>query len=157
MTKISLESLDAEPHLISAIVSLPAPQWTQIFCFFTGQMPPTVVPMKLQPTPKLGDTFDANFGSCIANAALQNPAAHDGAIMLGRSVSRLPYQVAGWSYRLTAAGDWQLAEANRGSAYNSCSATASVSGIDFILLRTIGGLEIFSRKQRANGRLPRRE
>jgi hypothetical protein len=78
------------------------------------------------PEPVAGMIFDDGFSSVLGRTLELNAAIHDCAIMIGRSVSMLPYYIVGWSYRLFPPHGACEAEPNRGSAFNSCLVMSGV-------------------------------
>lgn len=104
---------------------------TLIACFFSGiRMPTHCTPMLREPIPNVGIPFDATFIDVLNQATRQNPAIHDGAVMVGRATPKETYQIRGWSFRLFPAEGANMALANRGSAFNSAHAMSSVPTID---------------------------
>lgn len=111
-----------------------------IACFYTGPTaPPYTAAMQRMPEPHLGAQFNRDFPELLSQALVENPAVHDGAIMLGRRNVEEPYRVTGWSYRLfpPKAGDDVI---NRGSAFNSCLAMSVQSSVDNLYLISKDGI-----------------
>jgi hypothetical protein len=114
---------------------------TIIVCLYTGPgLPPHCAPMPRVPEPLAGMLFDDRFPAVVAAALASNPAVHDGAVMIGRRSSAFAYRVVGWSYRLYPPRGPGEAEANRGSAFNSCLAMSSLEMIDRVYLISKGGV-----------------
>jgi hypothetical protein len=101
--------------------------------------------MPRTPSPSVGQLFDEDFAAVLATAIRLNPAVHDGAIMIGRADCYSPYIISGWSFRLFAGSAISLIEANRGSAFNSCIAMSTVTGVDGLYLISKAGIERCSR------------
>jgi hypothetical protein len=95
--------------------------------------------------------FDEKFSLVFVQALVANPAIHDGAILIGRQGDRDTYRILGWSYRLLPPPGPTAAEANRGSAFNSCLAMSNVKTIDRIYLVSADG--VFRFRQRCISRL----
>jgi len=85
--------------------------------------------------------FDSTFPAVLARVTAQNAAVHDGAIIVGRTQTTEPYLVVGWSFRLFPQFVVPNGQANRGSAFNSCSSMSNVPTVDSVYL--ISGTEIF--------------
>lgn len=115
-----------------------------LLCFLTGDADACCEPMSRDPMPARGATFGGDFPDQLRSALALNPAVHDGAILLRRLHPAAPYIIDGWSYRLMAPRPENLQGAtNRGSAYNSCLATSSRSGVDAVVLQTRGRMMLF--------------
>jgi hypothetical protein len=82
--------------------------------------------------------FDESFPLVFAGSLVENPAIHDGAIMIGRSEKIAPYRIIGWSHRLYPREGPRRAEPNRGSAFNSCLAMSAVEMVDRVYLISRG-------------------
>jgi hypothetical protein len=78
--------------------------------------------------------LDDNFRIILAQTIAQNPAVHDGAVMIGRQREGDVYRIIGWSYRLFPPPVDALVQPNRGSAFNSCIAMSLVSQVDRVYL-----------------------
>jgi hypothetical protein len=127
---------DAQRSATSTIISF----------LYTGvDLPPHCAPMPRLPEPVTGMIFDDGFPSVLGRTLELNAAIHDGAIMIGRSVSMLPYYIVGWSYRLFPPQGACEAEPNRGSAFNSCLAMSSVETVDRVYLISKGGVFRFEK------------
>lgn len=109
----------------------------------TGELPEACWPMPRDPLPALGWPFDRTFPARFCAALAQNPAVHDGAVLLLRDRDADAYSVAGWSLRLGASPRLQPVARNRGSAYNSAAATSETKGVDAVYLLTREGLIVF--------------
>jgi hypothetical protein len=108
---------------------------TVIICLFTGEtLPASCAPMLRQPAPKTGMLFDSTFPEVHAHAIAQNSAAHDGAVMVGRTTGSDPYRIVGWSFRLFPSAQFIEPTANRGSAFNSALAMSLVAIVDSVYL-----------------------
>jgi hypothetical protein len=119
---------------------------TIIACLYTGvDLPPHCAPMPRLPEPVTGMIFDDGFPLVLVRRLELNAAIHDGAIMIGRSVSMLPYYIVGWSYRLFPPQGASEAEPNRGSAFNSCLAMSGVETVDRVYLISKGGVFRFKK------------
>ena len=119
---------------------------TIIACLYTGvDLPPHCAPMARLPEPVTGMIFDNGFLFVLGRTLELNAAIHDGAIMIGRSVSMLPYYIVGWSYRLFPPQGACKAEPNRGSAFNSCLAMSSVETVDRVYLISRDGVFRFEK------------
>jgi hypothetical protein len=100
--------------------------------------------MPRDPLPSVGSDFDGGFSAQLASALAINPAIHDGAIMVQRQRIGDPYRILGWSYRLRAPlPKGSVTGLNRGSAFNSCLATSSLSGVDAVYLVSQGRMTCF--------------
>ncbi|TCV49276.1 hypothetical protein [Agrobacterium tumefaciens] len=127
----------------------PAQNWPRslILCLFTGcDIPQFSTPMARDPEPATGDMFNQKFLAFYWKAIEQNPAIHDGAVMIGRKTVHEPYEIVGWSYRLFPPGLGSAEIVNRGSAINSCVAMSTVATVDTAykitdghLIRFVGG------------------
>lgn len=110
-----------------------------IACLFTGAArPPYCTPMPRQPDPSVGMPLAHDFHLVLSAALADNPAIHDGAILIQRPSVNDDYRVVGWSYRLLPPPCAFSAEPNRGSAFNSCLAMSGVDTIDRIYLVSEG-------------------
>jgi hypothetical protein len=119
---------------------------TIIACLYTGvDLPPHCAPMPRLPEPVTGMIFDDGFPSVLERTLELNAAIHDGAIMIGRSVSMLPYYIVGWSYRLFPPQGAREAEPNRGSAFNSCLAMSGAETVDRVYLISRDGVFRFEK------------
>jgi hypothetical protein len=119
---------------------------TIIACLYTRiDLPPHCAPMPRLPEPVTGMIFDNGFPSVLGRTLELNAAIHDGAIMIGRSVSMLLYYIIGWSYRLFSPQGACKAQPNRGSAFNSCLAMSSVDTVDRVYLISKGGVFQFKK------------
>ena len=106
-----------------------------IACLYTGRdLPSRCAPMARRPYPSCGMPFDHDFSAVLARALAQNPAVHDGAIMIGRPNISERFRITGWSYRLYPEAIGGPTDVNRGSAFNSCLAMSAVPGIDRLYL-----------------------
>jgi hypothetical protein len=76
--------------------------------------------------------FDITFSDIFAEATRQNPAIHDGAVMVGRRSVADPYEIVGWSFRLFPNAELVGGLENRGSAFNSAQAMSRVPTIDAV-------------------------
>jgi hypothetical protein len=76
--------------------------------------------------------FDATFSGVLAEATRQNPAIHDGAVMVGRRTASELYKIIGWSFRLFPDSGHFEGLLNRGSAFNSAQAMSRVPRIDAV-------------------------
>jgi hypothetical protein len=97
-----------------------------------------------------GQEWDAVFvlnpvDGCIPSAAPQVRQKGPFKGQIGRSLSRLPYYIVGWSYRLFPPQGACEAEPNRGSAFNSCLAMSSVETVDRVYLISKGGVFRFKK------------
>lgn len=99
--------------------------------------------MLRSPEPGIGQVLDQAFADHLAAAVALNPAAHDGAVMLGRGDETSPYRITGWSYRLFPGRIVADRDPNRGSAFNSCLAMSAVPTVDRIYLITRGSTYCF--------------
>lgn len=106
-----------------------------ILCCYTGSTAPLFCePMARKPSPKVGVYFDASFVERLNRALTANPSIHDGAVLLGRSISTSRYRITGWSYRLFPPSKEVVEFPNRGSAFNTCQRMAMVDRVDGLLL-----------------------
>ena len=106
---------------------------TVIVCLFTGSAPPShCAPMPRNPAPQTGMPFDATFSDVFARATRQNPAIHDGAVMVGRRSVSASYEIVGWSFRLFPEAGPVEGLANHGSAFNSAQAMSCVPTVDAV-------------------------
>jgi hypothetical protein len=111
------------------------PGATLIVCLFTGpSLPSNCAPMPRQPKPEVGMPFDSTFPSIFARAYEENPAIHDGAVMVGRTGASEVYRIVGWSFRLFPEAAPVEPQANRGSAFNSAHAMSQVPTVDAVYL-----------------------
>ena len=102
-----------------------------IFCLYSGRtMPEYCEPMYRIPSAPIGGALDSGVSALISNALELNPAYHDGAVMVGRSMPSSAYMITGWSFRLFPPPPGLRSEANRGSAFNSCLAMSVVPDVD---------------------------
>lgn len=130
--------IDAQRKAASAIIA----------CLYTGaDLPAYCAPMPRSPEPEAGMIFDDKFSSVLRRALELNPAVHDGAVMIGRSMSMVPYYITGWSYRLFPPRGACEAEPNRGSAFNSCLAMSNIGMIDRVYLISKDGVFRFEKSQ----------
>lgn len=104
-----------------------------LLCFFTGPLPAYAAAMPRDPSPQLGALFESGFNEAIERAMRENPALHDGAVMLGRPAPSEAYRIAGWSHRLLPP-PVNTSTPNMGSAFNSCLAMSAVGGVDLLYL-----------------------
>ena len=126
---------------------------TLIVCLFTGpDLPARCAPMPRQPTPNVGMPFDITFPDVFAAATRENPAVHDGAVMVGRDNASEPYRIIGWSFRLFPEAI-PSTPANRGSAFNSAQAMSHVPTVDAVYLISKEGVSRFQ-QQAGNDLLP---
>lgn len=110
---------------------------SMIACLYTGSdWPSSCAPMLRSPSPETGEVLNRAFPEHLAAAIALNPAVHDGAVMIGRDDATAPYRITGWSYRLFPPSTDVKQEANRGSAFNSCLAMSTVTGVDRLYLVT---------------------
>jgi hypothetical protein len=86
--------------------------------------------------------FDITFPDVFAAATRQNPAVHDGAVMVGRDHVSEPYRIIGWSFRLFPEAI-PSTPANRGSAFNSAQAMSHVPTVDAVYLISKEGVSRF--------------
>jgi len=106
---------------------------TVIVCLFTGPaFPSRCAAMSRQPAPETGMPFDSRFSEIFAEATMQNPAIHDGAVMIGRRSVSEHYEILGWSFRLFPDAQVIDGPANRGSAFNSAHAMSRVPTVDAV-------------------------
>lgn len=85
-----------------------------IACLYTGHyLPQGCAPMPRSPEPEVGMYFDVTFPDHLTAAISQNPAVHDGAVMIGRGDANERYIIVGWSYRLFPSSGVLYVEANR--------------------------------------------
>jgi hypothetical protein len=89
--------------------------------------------------------FDETFPAILARATGENPAVHDGAIMVGRRHRNEPYQIAGWSFRLFPHFTVAQGQPNRGLAFNSCLSMSREPALDSIYLVSESGVFRFHR------------
>lgn len=108
--------------------------WPVLLCFYTGAMPQYAAAMPRDPQPPTGLAFDDGFPALMERALAENPAIHDGAVMIGRSKSGEEYRVSGWSHRLFPPSILSSRTSNKGSAFNSCLAMSAVRGVDQLYL-----------------------
>jgi hypothetical protein len=105
---------------------------TLIVCLFTGSaLPRRCAPMLRRPAPPINMPFDATFPRIFAEATQENPAVHDGAVMVGRVRAPEGYRLVGWSFRLFPEAELHML-ANRGSAFNSAHAMSRVPTVDAV-------------------------
>lgn len=117
---------------------------SMMLCLYTGlNLPECSEPMLRDPHPDTGTRWGDHFIDAYFTALQVNPAVHDGAVGIGRIDFMAPYTVRAWSLRLFPSPSGTIAEANRGSAFNSCLAMSSVAGIDRLYLVTAGQLVCF--------------
>jgi hypothetical protein len=117
-----------------------------IACLYTGRhLPDYCAAMPRLPEPPVGMVFNEGFPSLLGRTLADNPAVHDGAIMIGRTAAAMVYHIVGWSYRLYPPEGQCAAEPNRGSAFNSCLAMSGVETIDRVYLMSSGGLFRFEK------------
>jgi hypothetical protein len=115
---------------------------TLIVCLFTGRaLPLHCAPMSRRPAPPTGMPFDNSFPEVFAEATKQNPAVHDGAVMVRRRTASEHYHIVGWSFRLFPEANVTEAEVNRGSAFNSAQAMSRVATIDAVYC--ISGKDVY--------------
>lgn len=108
---------------------------TVIVCLFTGELKPAYLePMTRDPQPPIGLAFDGSFVSIYREQLSQNPALHDGALLVGRATAKRSYRIDGWSMRLFPPPTAASLAANRGSAFASCLRMSAVSGVDGLIL-----------------------
>ena len=116
---------------------LPPVETTLIVCFFTGKrLPEFVAPMVLVPEPPVGCAFDEEFAELRASVVRLNPAAHDGAVMVGRERATEDYRIVGWSYRMFPPEGSRISAPNKGTAYNSCLAMSLIPSADMLYLQS---------------------
>jgi hypothetical protein len=120
---------------------------TVIICLFTGPvLPSRCAPMPRLPAPKVGMPFDITFSNVFSAATRENPAIHDGAVMVGRGNVSEGYRIVGWSFRLFPEAVVE-AEANRGSAFNSAQAMSHVPTVDAVYLISKNDIYRFSSRE----------
>lgn len=106
-------------------------QSTILVCVYTGErLPSFCCPMKRAPGPPTGGDFVRDFFTVWARAVDDNPAIHDGAVMVGRPDRTQPFRVTGWSFRLFPPANKFDEVANRGAGFNSCLAMSQVTSVD---------------------------
>ena len=106
---------------------------TVLICLFTGPVFPShCARMSRRPSPDTGAAFDTTFPEVFAEATKQNPAIHDGAVMVGRHGALEGYKILGWSFRLFPDAEVNDGPANRGSAFNSAYAMSRVPTVDAV-------------------------
>jgi hypothetical protein len=111
-----------------------------LLCLYTGDIPPYCAPMLRDPAPPTGMPLGAGLIATYRAALGQNPAVHDGAIMLGRRAKDVSYCVTAWSMRLHPPATAHANTANRGSAFNSCLEMSCVTRVDCMYLVSEGRL-----------------
>jgi hypothetical protein len=117
-----------------------------ICCLYTGiALPPSCAPMLRWPMPPTGILFGDNFQLTLEQAIAQNPAVHDGAVMVGRTYCNVSYRIIGWSFRLFPGPAPCDTEPNRGSAFNSCLAMSMVPRVDRIYIASLAAVLRFER------------
>lgn len=97
------------------------------------------------PMPPTGILFGETFQLTLDQAITQNPAVHDGAVMVGRTHCNEPYRIIGWSFRLFPEPAPCDAEPNHGSAFNSCLAMSMVPAVDRIYVVSLAAVLRFER------------
>jgi hypothetical protein len=115
-----------------------------LLCLYTGEAPPYCAPMLRDPAPAIGVSLGRGFIMSYRTALKDNPAVHDGAVLLGRRARDSQYCVTAWSMRLYPPPAAQAATANRGSAFNSCLEMSCVAGVDRMYMVSEGRLICFS-------------
>ncbi|MEY9726274.1 hypothetical protein [Bradyrhizobium yuanmingense] len=119
-----------------------------IFVLYKGsEPPPFAAPMPRIPPGPVEQVVDLWFTEVIRQAYKDNPALHDGAIMV-KKTSAGQLIVKGWSFRLFPPEAPTESTVNRGSAFNSCHAMSFISEVDCVFLLSNG--ECF---QFQNGRI----
>lgn len=140
--------MDEFDHIFSGSARLRSRSFPAIACLYTGHgLPPNCAPMPLSPSPDVGMRLDERYSDLLAAALAQNPAVHDGAVMIGRSSIEERYCLTGWSYRLFPPATERGIEVNRGSAFNSCLAMSTVSNVDRLYLTSGDSFLRFERGQ----------
>lgn len=119
-----------------------------LLCFFTGPPPAYAAAMPRDPSPQLGALFGGTFSAAIQRAMGENPALHDGAVMLGRPTPTEMFRITGWSHRLLPP-PVATSTPNMGSAFNSCLAMSAVDGVDFLYLLSRSATFRFEKGQAA--------
>jgi hypothetical protein len=122
--------------IFKAIASSRRRDETFIACLYTGaKFPKACSPMLRAPVPSVGMLL-AELSNGLSDALAENPAVHDGAIMVGRVDLGAPYRVTAWSFRLFPATTTLDASPNRGSAFHSCLSMSLERDIDALYLIT---------------------
>lgn len=111
-----------------------------LLCLYTGDVPPYCTPMLRDPAPPIGMSLESGLIATYRAALAQNPAVHDGAIMLGRRSKDVSYRVTAWSMRLYPPPVAHTNPPNRGSAFNSCLEMSCVERVDCMYLVSEGRL-----------------
>lgn len=129
------------------LCSVPRKNWPSLLlCLHTGnRWPPYCAPMPRQPSPSPGAQFNTGFLAAYHDAVSFNATIHDGAVLIGREEASASYRVWAWSMRLFPPAVAELAEPNRGSAFNSCLEMSCVPNVDCMYLVTQGELVRFER------------
>lgn len=137
--------MDDLDQLFRALANAQAGMGTVIACLYTGSdFPEFCCPMPRDPVPPTGAELDDGFHLHITAAVNINSSVHDGAIMVGRETEGSPYRITGWSFRLFAPDSGHSLPPNRGSAFNSCFATAQTDRVDRVYLYSAGQMHVFS-------------
>ncbi len=133
--------MDAVDQIFRTLGRRPERSVPVIGCLYTGStLPSSCAPMPRCPVPATGMLLDVSFPCTLEKAVAENPAVHDGAVMVGRRDRSDPYRVAGWSFRLFPAPAGGETEDNRGSAFNSCLAMSLVPDVDRLYLVSGAGV-----------------
>ncbi|WP_349371213.1 hypothetical protein [Salinarimonas sp.] len=123
---------DTKDRIAKSLVGAGAP----IVCFLAGRSALRyATQMARDPLPRAGYAFGPDFGDHFARAIEENPAIHDGAVIVVRE-SGARYAILGWSFRLFPPPADVFEAVNVGSAHNSCLHMSAVSGVDFVVKPT---------------------